>query len=91
VSDCEAEFHTYAMEWTPDYIKGLIDGEVYFTYENPKLADPEENQLYWPYHKPFYLKLNMAIGGSWGGYMGIDTSIFPVSYVIDHVRVFQKQ
>lgn len=44
----------------------------------------------WPFDKAFYLKLNIAVGGDWGGYEGIDDSIFPAEYVIDYVRVYQR-
>ena len=36
------------------------------------------------------IKLNVAVGGSWGGYMGVDDSIFPAEYIIDYVRVYQR-
>lgn len=39
--------------------------------------------------KPFYILLNTAIGGSWGGQHGIDNGIFPLRYLIDYVRYYQ--
>lgn len=86
VDDATTEFHTYAMEWTEDGIFGYIDDVRYFTFLNDHSGDKEK----WPFDVPFYLKLNLAIGGSWGGYEGIDDSIFPVTYEIDYVRVYQK-
>ena len=44
----------------------------------------------WPYDKPFYLILNLAWGGSWGGQQGIDESALPVTMDVDYVRVYQK-
>jgi beta-glucanase (GH16 family) len=43
----------------------------------------------WPFDKPQYIILNLAIGGSWGGQYGVDTTIFPQQYVIDYVRVYR--
>ncbi|MBB4034358.1 beta-glucanase (GH16 family) [Dysgonomonas hofstadii] len=86
IKDIENEFHTYSVEWTEDYIKGYVDGIHYFTFQNDKKGDMET----WPFDKPFYLKLNLAIGGDWGGREGVDPAIFPALYEIDYVRVYQK-
>lgn len=86
IQDAETKFHTYGLEWTADRIVGYVDGEVYFTYEN----DKENKYGTWPFNHPFYLKLNLAIGGNWGGLQGVDDSIFPAKYIIDYVRVYQK-
>ncbi|MBK5719670.1 glycoside hydrolase family 16 protein [Dysgonomonas sp. Marseille-P4677] len=87
VAGIENEFHIYAVEWTEDYIKGYVDGVEFFYFENDKKMDKKT----WPFNVPFYLKLNLAIGGNWGGTRGIDPDIFPARYVIDYVRVYQKQ
>lgn len=86
IQNAETKFHTYGLEWTADRIIGYVDGEVYFTYDN----DKENNYGTWPFNHPFYLKLNLAIGGNWGGLQGVDDSIFPAKYIIDYVRVYQK-
>ncbi|MGM9786348.1 MAG: family 16 glycosylhydrolase [Candidatus Cryptobacteroides sp.] len=85
-SDPENEFHVYGVEWTADYIQAYIDGTPYYTFRNDGSGEPES----WPFDKPFKIKLNIAVGGTWGGYMGIDDSIFPAEYVIDYVRVYQR-
>lgn len=82
------EFHVYALEWTPEYIKSYVDGEELFYYK-PEMYG-ERNYDTWPFDNPFYLKLNLAWGGNWGGAMGIDESCLPAVYEIDYVRVFQK-
>ena len=81
-----SEFHTYAVEWTPDYLKFYFDGALHFTFKNDGKGDYNT----WPFFNPFYLKLNLAWGGNWGGAMGIDESCLPTTYEIDYVRVFQK-
>lgn len=81
-----SEFHTYAVEWTPEYMKFYFDGKLHFTFNNDGKGDKNT----WPFNAPFYLKLNLAWGGNWGGAMGIDESCLPTTYEIDYVRVFQK-
>lgn len=83
------EFHTYALEWTPEYIKTYVDGKLLLSY-NPDNYPKGRNAETWPFNKPFQLKLNLAWGGDWGGMMGVDESCLPAVYEIDYVRVFQK-
>jgi hypothetical protein len=84
------EFHVYALEWTPEYIKTYVDGELLFHY-NPDNYPQGRNADTWPFNKPFELKLNLAWGGDWGGMYGVDESCLPATYEIDYVRVFQQQ
>ena len=84
------EFHIYALEWTPEYIRSFVDGEQLFYY-NPDDYPQGRNAETWPFNKPFELKLNLAWGGDWGGMYGVDESCLPATYEIDYVRVFQKQ
>lgn len=86
IENAETAFHVYAVEWTPGYIKGFVDGVNYFTFLN----DGEENVETWPFDKPFYLKLNLAWGGNWGGQQGLDETALPAVYEIDYVRVYEK-
>ena len=82
VSDCETEFHTYACEWTPTQIKMYVDDVHYFTFN--KLGSWTK----WPFDKRFHILLNIAVGGTWGGQLGIDDNAFPTQFVIDYVRVY---
>ena len=82
----EDEFHIYALEWTPDFIRTYVDGKLLFSFDNDKKGDDNT----WPFHKPFHPILNLAWGGDWGGYRGIDESALPATYQIDYVRIFQK-
>src|SRR5688572_1380176 len=79
-------FHVYAIEWDPDRIAFFLDDKKFFTYEKEAGAGKDV----WPFDEPFYLILNLAIGGSWGGRQGIDEAIFPQRYEIDYVRIYQK-
>jgi beta-glucanase (GH16 family) len=85
VNDVAAKFHTYILEWDALQIKAYVDTTLYFTTPNEG-----KGWEYWPFDKDFYLILNIAVGGSWGGAQGIDDSIFPQQMVIDYVRVYQK-
>ncbi|MDR0962197.1 MAG: family 16 glycosylhydrolase [Mediterranea sp.] len=87
VEGAEGEFHVYALEWTEASIKGYCDGVCHFTFQN----DNQGNKDTWPFNAAFYLKLNLAWGGNWGGAQGVDESKLPAVYEIEYVRVFQKQ
>lgn len=80
-----ADFHVYAIEWFPDRIDFFVDSNKYFSF-----ANEGEGASGWPFDQNFYLILNAAIGGSWGGQQGIDDAIFPQKYFIDYVRVYQQ-
>ncbi len=80
------EFHVFALEWTPEKIDFLLDGVVYNHIENEHKTKAE-----WPFDQNFYLILNVAVGGGWGGQKGIDDSIFPQKMVVDYVRVYQQK
>ena len=82
----EGEFHTYAILWTSKNITTYVDGKVQLSYDNRGLGRDD-----WPYDDPFYVILNLAWGGDWGGAQGVDESKLPVTMEIDYVRVFQKK
>ena len=82
----EDEFHTYAIKWTHENITTYVDGKVQLSYDNNGKGRDD-----WPYDDPFYVILNLAWGGSWGGAQGVDESALPATMEIDYVRVFQKK
>ncbi|MCF6524816.1 lectin [Streptomyces sp. JJ36] len=74
-------FHTFAVDWAPDRITWSVDGQVYQTRTPADLGgDP------WVFDKPFFLILNLAVGGYWPGDPDSST-VFPQQLVVDHVRV----
>jgi beta-glucanase (GH16 family) len=79
------EFHVFSIEWTPDKIDFLLDDVVYNQIKNENKTTAE-----WPFDKKFYLILNAAVGGMWGGQKGIDDTIFPQQMIIDYIRVYQR-
>lgn len=84
----EGEFHVYSCEWTPDEIITYVDGNVQLRATKASMGADHDS---WPFHYAFYPILNLAWGGDWGGYKGVDESALPVSMIVDYVRIFQKK
>jgi beta-glucanase (GH16 family) len=74
-------YHTFAVEWSPSAITWSVDGA---TYETRTPADVGGNK--WVFDHPFFLILNLAVGGSWPGDPDSSTS-FPQTMTVDYVRV----
>lgn len=83
-----AEWHTYSMLWTDEFVRAFIDGVEYFYAPNPYPG--VVNLPYWGFNQEFYIKLNLAVGGDWGGYNGVATNFGTQTFEIDYVRVYQK-
>lgn len=81
----EKEFHIYAVEWFEDRIDWYLDDKKVFTFANENSGVDA-----WPFDKPFYVIVNLAFGGAWGGAKGVDENALPQEYFIDYVRVFQE-
>lgn len=79
-------FRIFAVDWFPDRIEAFVDGKRFFSIRNDQRGDDV-----WPYDKEFYLILNLAIGGHWGGAKGVDQNIWPRRMLVDYVRVYQKE
>jgi beta-glucanase (GH16 family) len=84
-ADLSADFHTYAAEWDSKGIRFYLDNQLVFnadrnTVENTKGA--------WIYDHPFYVILNLAVGGDWPGAVDATTP-FPSQMLVDYVRVYQ--
>ena len=79
IENASTEFHIYTMEWSPERIVFLVDGEVYHTYANN--ADS-------PFNKDFFLILNVAMGGTFGG--EVDPDFEESSMEVDYIRVYQE-
>jgi beta-glucanase (GH16 family) len=82
----EGGFHVYGLEWTKNYIRTYVDGKPVLVFEN----DGTNNKSTWPFYTPFYVILNVAWGGGWGGYAGVDETALPITMEVDYVRVWQK-
>ena len=84
VPSASDDFHNYRVDWTPYSIKGFIDGVSYFEYVNAN-----NGYTSWPYDKKFFLILNIAVGGDWGGVQGVDNTVFPATLMIDYVKYYK--
>lgn len=76
------DFHTYAIEWDDEQIKWFFDGEQYYSLSTQYASMNEFNA-------PFFIILNIAVGGDWPGNPD-STTEFPQKMKVDYVRVYQK-
>jgi beta-glucanase (GH16 family) len=77
------DYHTLAIEWQPDDIGWYVDGML---YHQASPADVAPNE--WVFNHPFFIIMNVAIGGNFGGPVGPETT-FPQTMKVDYVRVYQ--
>jgi beta-glucanase (GH16 family) len=87
-----AAFHVYAIEWEPDAIRFYVDSTLYATFTpttpNPNSTAPNSiDPGSWVFDHPFFIVLNLAVGGDWPGPPDA-TSTFPQAMLIDYVRVY---
>ena len=80
------KFIKFTMVWTPIRIVWYANDKAFHSY-----GKPANDSRRWPFDKEFYLILNLAYGGSWGGLQGVDDTKLPHKFLIDYVRVFQLQ
>jgi len=84
VSDACTNFHSYQLLWDQGKVAIGVDGVTYFTYTKPTPSDAST----WPFDKPQYLILNVAMGGDLGG--AVPANFVSDQMVVDYVRVYQK-
>ena len=78
------QFNVFGLEWFPDKLVFTVNSRATFTY--PRIQTDKEGQ--WPYDQPYYLMLDMQLGGGWVG--EIDEKQLPVQMEIDWVKVYQE-
>jgi len=89
-------FHVFGIEWGPDYINFYVDDVLYnqITPADVPLSDPDplnpsdKPKPKWVFNKPFYILINLAVGGSFVGSPNPET-VFPQTMLIDYVRVYK--
>jgi beta-glucanase (GH16 family) len=79
------DFHVFAVEWEPDAIRFYVDGTRYRTITPVDLPAG----THWVYDHPFFILLNVAVGGAWPGSPD-STTVFPQQMLVDYVRVYKK-
>jgi len=77
------DWHVYSVEWTPTYIKWLVDGAQYCVIDITNGTGSTEE-----FQNPFFLLLNLAVGGNLPG-QTVDESKLPATLAVDYVRVYQ--
>ena len=77
-------FHVYAIEWEPAAIRWYVDDALY------KTVTPRDLPGRWVYDHPFFIILNVAVGGYWPGSPDA-TTVFPQTMRVDYVRVYEKR
>ena len=79
------DFHLFAVEWEPNVIRFYVDDHLYATRTPSDLPKGTK----WVYDHPFFLLLNVAVGGGWPGNPD-NTSVFPQEMLVDYVRVYRR-
>jgi len=79
------DFHIYAVEWAPKSIRFYVDDHLYATRTPAELPKGAK----WVYNHPFFLLLNVAVGGGWPGNPDA-TSVLPQTMLVDYVRVYRR-
>ena len=79
------DFHLFAVEWEPNAIRFYVDDHLYATRIPTDLPQGTK----WVYDHPFFLLLNVAVGGGWPGNPD-PTTVFPQTMLVDYVRVYQR-
>nr|WP_314834730.1 glycoside hydrolase family 16 protein [uncultured Flavobacterium sp.] len=79
----EEGFHVFALDWNKDKMDFFVDDILVYTFQ-PEI----KNENTWPFDKPFYFILNVAIGGNFGG-PAVNDKVFPQDFIVDYIRVYQ--
>ncbi|HET7107611.1 MAG TPA: glycoside hydrolase family 16 protein [Candidatus Acidoferrum sp.] len=80
------DFHVFAVEWEPNEIRFYVDGHLYETRTPADLPAGAR----WAFDHPFFLILNVAVGGGWPGNPDASTK-FPQQMLVDYVRVYSRK
>ncbi len=78
------DYHTYVVEWEPNEIRWYVD-DIHYHSANPSDVAPND----FPFDHPFFMILNVAVGGNFGGPVGGSVS-FPKQMLVDYVRVYEE-
>ena len=80
------DFHLYAIEWEPDIVRFYVDSNLYATFNSSQWPAGGK----WVFDHPFFIILNLAVGGNWPGSPDASTKL-PQSMLVDYVRVYTKR
>lgn len=79
------DFYIFAIEWEPAGLRWYVDGNLYATLKKEQFSESKP----WVFDHPYFILLNVAVGGGWPGYPD-ETTVFPQTMLIDYVRVYQR-
>ncbi len=85
ISTTITRFHVYAIEWDEDFIRWFVDGRK---YHEMRITDGVNGTS--AFHEPFFIVLNLAVGGRWPGF-DVENRKLPAEMRVDYVRVYQKK
>lgn len=80
-----ADFHVFAVEWEPQVIRWYVDGQLFQTRRPNDLPHGKS----WVFDHPFFILLNLAVGGTWPGDPN-NTTLFPQTMRVDYVRAYKR-
>jgi beta-glucanase (GH16 family) len=80
------DFHVFAVEWEPKTVRFFVDRELYATFTPARLPAG----MKWVFDHPFFIILNVAVGGDWPGPPD-ETTTFPRTMLVDYVRVYKAR
>ena len=87
-----AKFHEYSVEWEPGEMRFYTDGELVLTCNDWFTAEEgmDDKPYPAPFNQPFYIQMNLAVGGNWPGNPDATTDFSKAEFEVDYVRVYQK-
>lgn len=78
-----SHFNIYRIDWTEEGIIGYINDKKVYEYLNNG-----KGYASWPFDQEFYLIVNLAVGGNWGGRQGVENETFPATFEVDYIRYY---
>jgi len=87
-----SDFHEYSVEWEPGEIRWYIDDQLYLTANDWFTAEEGKDEKPYPapFDQPFFVQMNLAVGGTWPGNPDETTDFDKAEFEIDYVRVYRK-
>jgi beta-glucanase (GH16 family) len=82
-------FHIFGIEWGPEYINYYVDDVLYNQITSDDVEEVTGDSNDWVFDQPFYIVINLAVGGVFDGPPNEET-VFPQSMLVDYVRVYKK-
>ncbi|CAF3328775.1 unnamed protein product [Rotaria sp. Silwood2] len=91
VRDAISNFKIYTLDWNENKIEMFVGDDTNQFANSIFVWNKKGDWTQWPFDKPFFLLINIAVGGRIGGQQGIDNNIFPRRMEIDWVRLYQRR